>query len=128
MNKECDYKNGCVRDYQKGWSNVVGYGNIQISNVDLNDEFVIKNRKIPWNRIQNLSYPNPDIDLMRTYRAERLDYYKFFGKIIGKVRASRNVKENGRPLASRNVENNWLARADICEAASFHSSILSVLY
>lgn len=57
MSKDCHYRNGCIRDYQKGWSNVVGYGNIKLTNVDPNNEFVVDNRTTPWNRIQGLDYP-----------------------------------------------------------------------
>ena len=41
----------------KGWSNVVGYGNINIAQVNPNNEFKVLNRTTPWNRIQPLSKP-----------------------------------------------------------------------
>ena len=57
MSSKCDYRNGCVRDSQKGWSNVVGYGNIKLTNIDPQNEFVVDNRTTPWNRIQGLDVP-----------------------------------------------------------------------
>ena len=63
---DCQYKNGCIKDNKKGWTNVVGYGNIMTTTISSNNNFIANNRQVPWNRIEPLSRPvttpiNPDV-------------------------------------------------------------------
>ena len=53
----CSYKNGCIKDNIKGWSDIIGFGNIQINDIDKNNEFVINNRQSPWNKMEPLQKP-----------------------------------------------------------------------